>query len=72
MKINKRPYNIQEDLTMPRRDILKYLRNEIPEGIVDKVWTNDGVICLQPVNHTSTIERCTTLIKCHKIIAKYS
>ena len=39
LKKNKRPYNIQEDLTKTRRDILKYLRNDIDEGIIDKVWT---------------------------------
>ena len=72
LKTKKRPFNVQEDLTLPRRNILNYLRNEIPEGIIGKVWTNDGVICLRPLSHTSTIERCTTLAKCQEIIAKYS
>ena len=54
LKKNKRPYNVQEDLTQPRRDILKYLSKDIPLNIVDKVWTVDGVI-LRPTQHTSTI-----------------
>ena len=51
LKTKKCSYNVQEDLTLPRRNILKYLRNEIPEGIINKVWTNDGVVCLRPVCH---------------------
>ena len=43
LKINKRPHNIQEDLTLPRREILRFLKN-IEEGIINKVWTADGVI----------------------------
>ena len=38
LKQKKRPYNVQEDLTQPRRDILKYLSTDIPPNIVDKVW----------------------------------
>ena len=70
LKLNKRPFNVQEDLTMPRRDILKYL-NQIEEGVVDKVWNIDGIICLRPTKHTSTIERCTTMEKCREIVRKY-
>ena len=72
LKKNKWPYNIQEDLTKTRRDILKYLRNDIDEGIIDKVWTADGVIFLRPKQHTSTIETCSTMAKCCEIIDKYS
>ncbi|XP_068701343.1 uncharacterized protein [Montipora foliosa] len=72
LKKNKRPYNVQEDLTQPRRDILKYLNKDIPPNIVDKVWTVDGVICLRPTQHTSTIERFTTMAKCREIVRKYS
>lgn len=72
LKLNKRPFNIQEDLTLPRRNILKYLRKDVNEGIVDKVWTVDGVIYLRPTSQTSTIERCTTLTKCQAIVAKYT
>ena len=38
----------------------------------DKVWTVDGVICLRPTQHTSTIERFTTMAKCREIVRKYS
>ena len=68
LKQNKRPYNVQEDLTQPRRDILKYLSKDIPPNIVDKVWTVDGVIRLRPTRHTSTIERFTTMAKCREIV----
>ena len=70
LKINKRPHNIQEDLTLPRREILRSLKN-IEEGIINKVWTADGVIFFLPSSHTSTIERCTTMTDCKNIIAKY-
>lgn len=61
LKQNKSPYNVQGDLTQPRRDILKFLSKDIfPPNIVDKVWTVDGFICLRPTQHTSTIERFTT------------
>ena len=70
-KQNEMPYNVQ-DLSQPRRDILKYLIKDIPLNIIDKVWTVDGVICMCPSQHTSTIERCTTMAKCHEIVRKYS
>ena len=45
---------MQEDLTQPRRDILKYIfSKDIPPNIVDNVWTVDGDICLRPTQHTS-------------------
>ena len=72
LKQNERPYNVQEALSQPRRDILKYLRKDIPLNIIDKVWTVDGVICMRPSQHTSTIERCTTMAKCCEIVRKYS
>ena len=72
LKQNERPYNVQEDLSQPRRDILKYLSKDIPLNIIDKVWTVDGVICMRPSQHSSTIERCTTMAKCREIVRKYS
>lgn len=72
LKDNKRPYNIQEDLTFSRRKILAYLSKDIVEGIISKVWTIDGTIFLRPSCHSSTIERCTSLKKCQEIVAKYS
>ena len=48
LKERKRPFNLQEDLTINRREILKYLNKDIEEGIVRKVWTVDGVICFRP------------------------
>ena len=72
LKQNERPYNVQEDLSQPRRDILKYLSKDIPLNIIDKVWTVDRVICMRPSQHTSTIERCTTMTKCCEIVRKYS
>ena len=49
LKERKRPFNLQEDLTINRREILKYLNKDIEEGIVSKVWTVDGVICFRPL-----------------------
>ena len=39
LKQNERPYKVQEDLTKPHRDILKYLSKDIPMNIFDKVNT---------------------------------
>ena len=61
LKERKRPFNNQEDLTINRREILKYLNKDIEEGIVSKVWTVDGVICFRPSGDSSVIERCTSL-----------
>ena len=72
LKENKRPFNVQEDLTIARRNILKYLGQEINQGIVSKVWTIDGAILFRPLRHSSTIERCTTIGKCRELINKYS
>ncbi|CAH3172439.1 unnamed protein product, partial [Porites lobata] len=71
LKEHKRPFNLQEDLTINRREILKYLNKDIEEGIVSKVWTVDGVICFRPSGDSSVIERCTSLEDCQEIIAKY-
>ena len=60
LKQNERPYNMQEDLSQPRRDILKYLSKDIPPSIIDKYS-----------QHSSTIERCTTMAKCRQIVRKY-
>ena len=72
LKINKRPFNVQEDLTLARRGILYHLRHEINDEIVDKVWTIDGVVFFRPTRHSSTIERCSTLVKCKELIRKYT
>ena len=71
LKERKRPFNLPEDLTINRREILKYLNKDIEEGIVSKVWTVDGVICFRPSGDSSVIERCTSLEDCQEIIAKY-
>lgn len=71
LKERKRPFNLQEDLTINRREILKYLNKDIEDGIVSKVWTVDGVICFRPSGDSSVIERCTSLEDCQEIIAKY-
>ena len=72
LKEKRRPFNIQEDLTLSRRKILTYLSQDIEEGIISKVWTIDGTIFLRPSSHSSTIERCTTMKQCQAIVAKYS
>ena len=64
LKEHIRPFNLQEDLTINRREILKYLNKDIEEGIVSKVWTVDGVICFRPSGDSSVIERCTSLEDC--------
>ena len=61
IKKRKRPFNLQEDLTINRREILKYLNKDIEEGIV---WTVDGVICFWPYGDSSVSERCTSLEDC--------
>ena len=71
LKERKRPFNLQEDLTINRREILNYLNKDIEEGIVSKVWTVDGVVCFRPSCDSSVIERCTSLEDCQEIIAKY-
>ena len=71
LRERKRPFSLQEDLTINRREILKYLNKDIEEGIVSKVWTVDGVICFRPSGDSSVIERCTSLEDCQEIIAKY-
>ena len=71
LKERKRPFSLQEDLTINRREILKYLNKDIEEGIVSKVWTVDGVISFRPSGDSSVIERCTSLEDCQEIIAKY-
>ena len=71
LKERKRPFNLQEDLTINRREILKYLNKDIEEGIVSKVWTVDGVICFRPSGDSSVIERCTSLEDCQEIMANY-
>lgn len=47
LKERNRPFNLQEDLTINRCEILNYLNKDIEEGIVSKVWTVDGVICFR-------------------------
>ena len=71
LKERKRPFNLPEDLTINRREILKYLNKDIEEGVVSKVWTVDGVISFRPSGDSSVIERCTSLEDCQEIIAKY-
>ena len=71
LKERKRPFSLQEDLTINCREILKYLNKDIEEGIVSKVWTVDGVMCFRPSGDSFVIERCTSLEDCQEIIAKY-
>ena len=65
-------FDIQEDLTQCRHDILHYLYNDITEGIIDKVWTIEGIIFMRPTSRSPVIEICTTLSKCREIVNKYS
>lgn len=53
------------------QDILMYLGKDIHTNIIDKAWTVDGVICMCPTQHTLTIEGCTTMAECRKIVRKY-
>lgn len=69
LKINNRPYYVQEDLTTSRRSILSQLRNS--RDAVNKVWTMDGVVFFRPTRRPSTIERCTTLSECKRLLSKY-
>ena len=72
LKAQETNFDIREDLTQCLRNILHYLHNDITEGIIDKVWTIDGIIFMRPTSRSSVIEKCTTLSKCHKIVNKYS
>ena len=71
LKERKRPFNLQEDLTINRHEILKSLNKDIEEGIASIVWTVDGVISFRPSGDSSVIECCTSLEDCQEIIAKY-
>ena len=72
LKAQETNFDIREDLTQCLRDILHYLHNDITEGIIDKVWTIDGIIFMRPTSRSSVIEKCTTLSKCREIVNKYS
>lgn len=71
LKARETDFDIREDLTQCRRDILRYLHHDIPEGLIDKVWTIDGIVFMRPTSRTSVIEKCTTLSKCREIVNKY-
>ena len=72
LKARETIFDIREDLTQCCRDILHYLRNDISEGIIDKVWTIDEIVFMKPTSRSSVIEKCTTLSKCREIVNKYS
>jgi len=72
LKVRETNFDNQEDLTQCRCDILCYPHNDFTEGIIDKVWTIDGIIFRRPTSRSSVIEKCTTLSKCHEIVKKYS
>ena len=72
LKARETNFDIREDFTQCRRDILHYLHNDISESIIDKVWTIDGIIFMRPTSRSSVIEKCTTLSKCREIANKYS
>ena len=72
LKARETNFHIREDLTQCRHDILHYLCNDISEGIIDKIWTIDGIIFMRPTSRSSVIEKCTTLSKCREIVNKYS
>ena len=72
LKARDTDFDIREDLTQYRRDILHYFHNDITECIIDKVWTIDGIIFMRPTSRSSVIEKCTILPKCREIVNKYS
>ena len=72
LKARETNFDIWEDLTQCRRDILHYFDNDITEGIIDKVWTIERIIFMRPTSRSSVIEKCTTLCKCREIVNKYS
>ena len=72
LKARETNFDIWEDLTQCRRDILHYFHNDITEGIIDKVWTIERIIFMRPTSRSSVIEKCTTLCKCREIVNKYS
>ena len=72
LKARETNFDIWEDLTQCRRDILHYFHNDITEGVIDKVWTIERIIFMRPTSRSSVIEKCTTLCKCREIVNKYS
>ena len=72
LKARETNFNIKQDLAQWRHDILHYLHNDITEGIIDKVWTIDGIIFMRSTPCSPVIEKCTTLSKCQEIVNKYS
>ena len=70
LKARETNFDIQEDLTQCRRDILHYLHNDITECIIEKVWTIDGIIFMRPTSRSSVIEKCSILSKCREIVNK--
>ena len=72
LKARETNFDIWEDLTQCRRDILHYFDNDITEGIIDKVWTIERIIFMRPTSRSSVIEKGTTLRKCREIVNKYS
>ena len=72
LKARETNFDIWEDLTQCRRDILHYFDNDITEGIIDKVWTIERIIFMRPTSRSSVIEKCTTLRKCREIVNKCS
>ena len=72
LKARETNFDIWEDLTQCRRDILHYFHNDITEGIIDKVWTIERIIFMRPTSRSSVIEKCTTLRKCREIVNKCS
>ena len=71
LRINKKPFSVQEDLTETCRSILNYLRDRDIGDVVSKAWTIDRVVFFRPVRDPSKITRCSTLEECQKEVAKY-
>ena len=71
LKSKKRPFGLQEDLTESRRAILKYLRDEDSDFKISKAWTIDGTIFFRPSCEPNTVERCTTMEECRRLVDKY-
>ena len=49
LRINKKPFSVQEDLTETCRSILNYLRDRDIGDVVSKAWTIDRVVFFRPV-----------------------
>ena len=68
LKARETNFDIWEDLTQWHSTLSSL--NDITEGIIDKVWTINGIIFMTPTSRSSVIKKCATLCRCREIVNK--